>query len=72
MDLYCKQCENGRANFCKNLYWKPSFGVLYGMYTAPLNALKYVSEVINAQAGQNAAVNITSVESTAQDNASGK
>jgi hypothetical protein len=59
--------EENRANACKALDGKPLFSVLYGMYAVKLTELRAVLKV-SAEAGQSGAVNITSVESMAQDN----
>jgi hypothetical protein len=54
--------EENRAKFCTFLDGKPLFSALYGMYMVTLKELK-----VNAQAGQNGAMNKTSLESTVLD-----
>jgi hypothetical protein len=56
--------EEKRAKVCKVLDGKPHFNALYGMHTVTLDEMKGVLEV-SAKAGQNVAVNITPVKSTA-------
>jgi hypothetical protein len=55
-----------RRNFGKFLDGKPLFSTLYSMYTITLKELKAVLKV-NAQAGQNGAVNKTSSKPMVQD-----
>jgi hypothetical protein len=58
--------EENRAKLCKGLDGKPLFSALYGTYTVTLNELKAVFKV-SEQARQRGAVNITTVESMAED-----
>jgi hypothetical protein len=58
--------EDNSAKFCIFLDGKPLYSILYGMYTITLNKLQAVLKV-NTLAGQNGAMNETSLESTSQD-----
>jgi hypothetical protein len=58
--------EENRVKFFKALNGKLLFSTLYDMYAETQNELKATLKV-SAPTGQSGAVNVTSVESTAQD-----